>query len=224
MSGSPQRADLYESLAGIGKAFSNGKRLEIIELLAQGERSVDALAQVADIPATSVSAHLQVLKHAGVVAARREGTRVRYGLTGDDIVLLYHLLLRVARSHVPRAELLRSAHLGPSSDTASITPEQLFLRLTRRTVTVLDARPEEEYAVGRVPGALSAPLETLRRTAAELPTGAELVVYGRSANCTLAHQAVGVLTSVGRPAAVLSGGLLEWCSARYPMEADDKAQ
>ncbi|MDN3028589.1 metalloregulator ArsR/SmtB family transcription factor [Streptomyces sp. S.PB5] len=217
MTGPAEREALYDAFAHVGKALSNGKRLELLELLAQGERSVEALAHAADIRLTSVSAHLQILKQAGVVTTRREGARIHYGLAGDDIATLFGLLQQVARAHLADAEHARAAYLGPT-DTVPLTRRQLLDRMTSTNVRVIDVRPTQEYTAGHIPGACSVPLDELACRLDELPDDAEVVAYGRSANCVLAHDAVRLLTARGHRALRLTDGILEWRVARLPIE------
>ncbi|WP_327352785.1 ArsR/SmtB family transcription factor [Streptomyces sp. NBC_01304] len=220
MSGPAEREALYDSLAHVGKALSNGKRLELLELLAQGERSVEALAHAAGIRLTSVSAHLQILKQAGVVTARREGARIHYGLAGDDVAALYEQLQQVARAHLAETEHARAAYLGPA-DTVPLSRQQLLDRMNNKTVTVVDVRPAEEYAAGHIPGALSRPLTELDSQIPDLPRVLDVVAYGRSTNCILAHDAVRLLTARGRRALRLADGILEWRVDQLPVEAGE---
>ncbi|GAA1924845.1 metalloregulator ArsR/SmtB family transcription factor [Streptomyces sodiiphilus] len=216
--GDPERKTaLYDALARTGKALSNGKRLELLDLLAQGERSVDALARAAGLGLTTASSHLQALRQAGLVATRREGTRVHYRLAGDDVAALYSLLMRVSRTHLAETRQARAAYLGPS-DTDGITRDELLERLASGTVRVIDVRPAEEYAAGHIPGAASLPLEELRARLAELPSDTEIVAYCRGSNCVLAHDAVRLLASRGRGARRLADGMLEWRLAGLPVE------
>lgn len=134
----------------MGKALSNGRRLELPEPLAQGERSVEALTQVAGIRLTSVSAHLQILKQARVVTSRREGAPIHYGLAGDDVATLFELLQQVARGHLAEVEHARAVYLGPA-DTVPLTRQQLIDRMDSTNVHLIDVRPEEEYAAGHIP-------------------------------------------------------------------------
>ncbi|MEV6332378.1 metalloregulator ArsR/SmtB family transcription factor [Streptomyces sp. NPDC051909] len=217
--GDPTRkAALFDALATTGKALSNGKRLELLDLLAQGERSVDALAKAAGLGLTTASAHLQTLKQASLVTTRRDGVRIHYRLAGDDVAALYGLLQQVARAHRAATEQARAAYLGPE-DTDHLTREQLLERVKAGTATIIDVRPAEEYAAGHIPGALSIPLDELAARLAELPADAEVVAYCRGTNCVLSHDAVRLLTSKGRGAKRLADGMLEWRLAALPVEA-----
>jgi rhodanese-related sulfurtransferase/predicted transcriptional regulator len=216
--GDPARKTaLFDALARTGKALSNGKRLELLDLLAQGERSVDALAKAAGLGLTTASAHLQTLKHAGLVTTRREGTRIHYRLAGEDVAALYALLQQVARTHQAAADQARTAYLGPD-DTDHLTREELFQRVEEGSAVVIDVRPVEEYAAGHIPGALSLPLDELEARLRELPAETEVVAYCRGINCVLAHDAVRLLTARGRNAKRLADGMLEWRLAALPVE------
>lgn len=214
-----RKAELFDAIAQTGKALSNGKRLELLDLLAQGERSVDALAKAAGLGLTTASAHLQTLRQAGLVTTRRDGVRIHYRLVGDDVAALYALLQQVARTHRAATDQARTAYLGPE-DTGHLTREQLLERVKAGTATVIDVRPTEEYAAGHIPGALSVPLDQLEARLAELPDDVEVVAYCRGTNCVLAHDAVRLLTTRGRRAARLTDGMLEWRLADLPVEAD----
>lgn len=206
---------LFEQFARVGKAMASGKRLELLDLLAQGERTVDALAKAADLGVTTASAHLQTLKQANLVATRREGTKVYYRLAGKDVAVLYDLVRTVAQQHLPDVEAARAAYLGP--DTDQVTREELLRRAESGDVTVLDVRPAEEYLAGHIPGALSVPLDELPDRLADLPADQELVAYCRGAYCVLAHDAVRLLTGQGRQARRLADGMLEWRLADLPV-------
>jgi rhodanese-related sulfurtransferase/DNA-binding transcriptional ArsR family regulator len=217
--GDPTRKTaLFDALARTGKALSNGKRLELLDLLAQGERSVDALAKAAGLNLTTASAHLQTLKLAGLVTTRRQGTRIHYRLAGTDVAALYALLQQVARTHQAAADQARSAYLGPD-DTNHLARDELLKRVKDGTAVVIDVRPAEEYAAGHIPGAFSVPLDELEARLCELPADAEVVAYCRGTNCVLAHDAVRLLTARGRTAKRLTDGMLEWRLAALPVEA-----
>ncbi|WP_149182972.1 metalloregulator ArsR/SmtB family transcription factor [Streptomyces sp. TRM49041] len=207
--GGESKARLYDAFAATGKALANGKRLELLDLLAQGERSVEALARAARLNVTTASAHLQTLKQAGLVATRRDGVRIHYRLAGDDVARLFALLREVAGTHQAAVEPARAAYLGPADDPA-VTRDQLLARIEAGEVVVLDVRPPEEYAAGHIPGAVSIPVEELPRRVGELPDGIEVVAYCRGEFCALAHDAVRLLNERGRKAVRLVDGMLEW--------------
>lgn len=215
MSDREAKTALFEQFARVGKALASGKRLELVDLLAQGERTVDALAKAAGLGVTTMSAHLQTLKQANLVATRREGTKVYYRLAGTDVAVLYDLVRTVAQQHLPDVEAARAAYLGP--DTDHVTREELFRRAEAGDVVVLDVRPLEEYEAGHIPGALSVPLDELPERLADLPDDQEMVAYCRGAYCVLAHDAVRLLQAEGRQARRLADGMLEWRLADLPV-------
>jgi rhodanese-related sulfurtransferase/biotin operon repressor len=222
---SSKRADkaaLFEEFARVGKALANGKRLELLDLLTQGERSVEALADAAGLGLSTASAHLQTLRQAGLVATRREGTRIFYDVAGPDVLRLYALLRGVAQERVADVEPRRVAYLqlaGARADEEGLTRDELVARAAEGSVTVLDVRPEDEYRAGHVPGARSVPLDELEARLAELPPGADFVAYCRGAYCVMAYDAVDLLRAHGRHAQRLEDGMLEWRLAGMAVES-----
>jgi rhodanese-related sulfurtransferase/DNA-binding transcriptional ArsR family regulator len=217
------KAALFEEFARVGKALGHGKRLELLDLLTQGERSVEALADAAGLGLSTASAHLQTLRQAGVVTTRREGTKIFYGVAGPDILRLYALLRGVAQERVPAVEPRRVAYLRLVGDRAAeegLTRDELMARAAAGTVTVLDVRPEDEYRAGHVPGAVSIPLGELEERIAELPADADFVAYCRGAYCVMAYDAVDVLRAHGRRAERLEDGMLEWRLAGMAVDAE----
>ncbi|MFG2881123.1 ArsR/SmtB family transcription factor [Streptomyces sp. NPDC048297] len=214
------KARLYDAFAASGKALAGGKRLELLDLLAQGERTVDALAKTAGLNLTTASAHLQTLKQAGFVATRREGVRIHYRLAGDDVAQLFALLRKVAEAHQAAVPAARDAYLGPD-DATEVTQEELRARAAAGDVVVLDVRPVEEYRSGHIPGAVSIPVGELAHRIDELPEETEIVVYCRGEYCVLAHDAVRLLTGRGRRAIRLNDGMLEWRLAELPVDVGD---
>jgi rhodanese-related sulfurtransferase/DNA-binding transcriptional ArsR family regulator len=211
-----RKTALYEQFARVGKALASGKRLELLDLLAQGERDVASLAAAAGLGVTTASAHLQTLRQANLVTTRRDGTRILYRLAGRDVAALYARLRDVAQSHLPDVEAARAAYLGEDGGQP-VTRDQLQHLATSATVTVLDVRPAEEYAAGHIPGAVSIPLDELAERLAELPDDGQIVAYCRGAYCVLAHDAVRLLNRHGRKAARLADGMLEWRLANLPV-------
>jgi rhodanese-related sulfurtransferase/DNA-binding transcriptional ArsR family regulator len=209
------KTELFDQFARVGKALGSGKRLELLDLLAQGERTVDALARACELGLTTASAHLQTLKQANLVATRREGTKVFYRLAGADVAQLFALVRTVAHDHLPDVEAARAAYLGP--DTDQVSRDELLERARSGKVTVLDVRPCEEYAAGHIPGAVSIPIDELAGRLADLPPGQEIVAYCRGAYCVFAHEAVRLLTDHDRPAVRLADGMLEWRLADLPV-------
>ena len=216
------KAQLYDAFATSGKALASGKRLELLDLLAQGERTVDALAKAAGLNLTTASAHLQTLKQAGFVATRRDGVRIHYRLAGDDVAQLFALLRKVAEHHQAAVPAARDAYLGEDA-AAEVTHDELRARAATGDVVVLDVRPVEEYHAGHIPGAVSIPVQELADRIHELPEETEIVVYCRGAYCVLAYDAVRLLTDRGRRAIRLNDGMLEWRLADLPVDAGNLA-
>lgn len=212
-----RKAELFEQLARVGKALGSGKRLELLDLLAQGPRSVAELAAAAGLGMTTASAHLQTLKQAGLVATSREGTTIRYRLAGSDVAALYVQMRQVATAHLADVDAARRTYIG-DDDTEQIGRDELLRRAAAGEVTILDVRPVPEYAAGHVPGAISIPIEKLTERLADLPTDTEIVAYCRGPYCVFAHEAVRLLTAHGRRAVRLADGMLEWRLAEQPVE------
>ena len=213
---SAAKAALYGAFALSGKALASGKRLELLDLLAQGERTVDALARAAGLNLTTASAHLQVLKQAGFVTARRDGTRIHYRLAGEDVATLLALLLKVAENHQAAVTPAVENYLGDDG-AEEIGQAELRARTAAGDIVVLDVRPAEEYAAGHIPGAISIPVGELADRIDELPGDREIVVYCRGEYCVFAHDAVRTLAGHGRRAIRLSDGMLEWRVAGLPV-------
>ncbi len=208
---------LFAEFAAVGKVLGNPKRLELLDLLAQGRRSVEDLAAAAGVGMSTCSAHLQTMREAGMVETRREGKRIYYSLTGDDVAGLWEYLRRVAQAHRPHTELARRAYLGPE-DTDAVDTDELLRRVERGDALILDVRPGPEYAGGHLPGAIHIPLEELEQRLSELPSDREIVAYCRGRYCVLAHDAVRLLTARGRTARRAADGVLEWRAAGVPVQ------
>jgi len=208
---------LFAEFAAVGKALGNPTRLELLDLLAQGPRSVDDLATATQVGVSTCSAHLQTLREAGLVDTRRDGKRIFYSLAGDDVVGLWDQLRRVAQQHRPHTEIARRAYLGPE-DTTAVASDELLRRIEAGDTVVLDVRPDPEYAAGHLPGALHVPLDQLAQRLAELPADRQIVAYCRGRYCVLAHEAVRLLDQHGITAQRAADGILEWKLAGLPME------
>jgi rhodanese-related sulfurtransferase/DNA-binding transcriptional ArsR family regulator len=218
--GDPTRkSELFEQLARVGKALGSGKRLELLDLLAQAPRSVADLAATAGLGLTTASAHLQALKQAGLVATSREGTTIRYRLADADVAALFAQLRAVAAARLPDVEAARVRYLGIDNgeDTEQVDRDELLRRARAGEVVVLDVRPTPEFAAGHIPGAVSIPIDELPQRLSELPAGIEIVAYCRGAYCVLAHDAVRILDAEGRRAVRLAEGMLEWRLADLPV-------
>lgn len=209
---------LFDQFARVGKVLGSGKRLELLDLLAQGERTVESLSRAAQLGMTTTSAHLQTLKQANLVATRREGTKIYYRLAGADVAALYALVRTVASAHLPDVEPARVAYLGPD-DAEQVSRDELLQRAGRGEVVVLDVRPREEYAAGHIPGAVSIPVDELADKLNDIPADQEIVAYCRGSYCVLAHDAVRLLSARGRSARRLADGMLEWRLAELPVES-----
>jgi rhodanese-related sulfurtransferase len=217
------RGTLFDQLAVVGKAFASAKRLELIDLLSQGERTVEALAREAGLGLSTASAHLQVLKLSNLVRTRREGTRIHYRLAGDDVATLYASLRTVAQDRSADVDQALAAYLGLGSrgdggQVEQVTREELLARLGREEVLLLDVRPAEEYAAGHLPGAVSMPFGQIEQRLGEIDPERDVVAYCRGGWCVLAHDAVRLLSAHGRPARRLEDGMLEWRVAGLPVE------
>jgi rhodanese-related sulfurtransferase/biotin operon repressor len=209
---------LFGEFAAVGKVLGSPKRLELLDLLSQGPRSVDDLAASAGLGMSTCSAHLQTLREAGLVATRREGKRIYYSLAGDDVAGLWDNLRQVAQRHRPHTELARRAYLGPE-DTAAVGTQELLRRLESGEALVVDVRPAPEYDAGHLHGAVHIPLEELAERLAELPRDKEIVAYCRGQYCVLAHDAVRLLNAHGLRASRADDGVLEWRLSGLPLES-----
>jgi rhodanese-related sulfurtransferase/DNA-binding transcriptional ArsR family regulator len=205
-SGSPPKEAVFDAFAEVVKALANGRRLELLELMAQGEHSVETLARMTGAGMTTTSAHLQTLKRAGLVRTRRERTSVLYRLAGDDVAELYTAAKRVALTRYPQLRQVLDAYLeqphpqGPSIDPAAVTS----------AMVVIDVRPLQEYEAGHFPGSLSIPKDELEDRYTEIPSGAEVVVYCRGELCRMAREAAAWLRERGIDARAMDEGVIEW--------------
>lgn len=210
--------DLFNQFARVAKALSSGYRLELLELLAQGERSVDALAQVSGLTVANTSQHLQQLRQTGLVTNRKEGHKVYYQLSGMDVTALFGALREVAERHLADVDRLVDDYLKVKDSLEPVPAEQLLARARDGLVTVLDVRPQEEYASGHLPGAINIPLKELEKRLEELDPDQEVVAYCRGPHCVLAFDAVAKLRKKGLTARRLENGFPEWRQAGYPTE------
>jgi rhodanese-related sulfurtransferase/predicted transcriptional regulator len=199
---------LFDAIAVMGKAFASSRRLELIDLLAQGARSVDELASASGQSNANTSQHLQALYAAGLVTRRRDGLRVRYALAGDDVLALW-LSLREA-SAARLAEVQRAAREYLGDEVEAIGRDELIARIDRGDVVLVDVRPAEEFEAGHIDGAQSIPIAELRQRLEELPSDREIVAYCRGPFCAYAHEAVRTLRGEGRAARRLEDGWPEW--------------
>lgn len=209
---------LFDEFARVAKALASGRRAEIVDVLANGDRSVESLAAELDLSVANVSQHLQVLRRAGLVRGRREGTYIYYGLAAPEVLTFWRSLQDLAGRRVSEIERLARSYLGDHDGLEGVTKEELKKRLRNQDVVVIDVRPAEEFEAGHIPGALSVPLGELKRRLRDLPKSKEIVAYCRGQYCSFAPDAVRYLTSKGYQAKLLQEGLPDWASAGLPLE------
>jgi rhodanese-related sulfurtransferase len=209
---------LFEAFASVAKALGNGHRAEIIDVLVQGERSVEETAVAIGQSVANTSHHLRLLAGAGLLQSRRDGQRIVYSLTSDRVGDLWGALRNVAASHVATVDVLADAYLGDRSAVETLTADELAERVERGRVVVLDVRPALEYAAGHIPGARSIPIEELPVALSDLPRSREIVAYCRGPYCVYADDAVRLLQAHGLRARRLDQGLPEWRRAGRPIE------
>jgi rhodanese-related sulfurtransferase/DNA-binding transcriptional ArsR family regulator len=217
MDGREAKDRLYEQFARAAKAVASPKRIELLELLAQGERTVEVLARATGMGATNTSAHLQVLRQARLVETRKDGTRVNYRLAGDEVAEFVAALRDLARARLADVDRVVQDYFVARDALEPISREELVERATRGDVVILDVRPTEEFVAGHIPGALSVPLEQLDAALSRLPKRAGIVAYCRGPYCVLAPQAVQRLRAKGFKALRLVEGMPEWRLAGLPV-------
>jgi rhodanese-related sulfurtransferase/predicted transcriptional regulator len=208
---------LYGQLARLGKALSSPVRLEILELLAQGERSVDSLATEMDLSLANTSQHLQALRQAALVDSRKEGLFVYYWLVDPDVFELSKVIRSVAERRLADLERLVREHFGDRSGVDAVQIDELLKRARSKQVVILDTRPASEYVAGHIAGAISVPVDELHRRLKELSKGKEYVAYCRGPYCVYADRAVEILRANGRRARRLIEGFPEWRAAGLPV-------
>ena len=212
------KGELFDALADVGRALGSGPRLALLDLLAQGERSVEDLATAAGLSVANASRHLQVLRGAGLVITRREGSRVHYRPAGDDVLALWLSLRAVAAERVGDVERAARDYLG--DEVEAIGRAELVSRLGSGDIVVVDVRPRVEFSAGHIQGAHSVPLDELEARLAELPADIEVVAYCRGPYCVYAHEAVRRLRAAGRRARRLEDGWPEWRLAGLPHDTE----
>lgn len=213
------KRDVHAQLARVGMALSNGNRLELLECIAQGPRSVDELATMTRLSVANASKHLQELRRAGLVRARKEGLRVFYELAGPDVVDLIAALGLVAETRLAEMAHLVRTYITARDDLEPIAAAELLKRSKLGLVTVLDVRPPKEFAAGHLPGAINVPVEDLGKRVKKLPKGREVIAYCRGPYCLLSVDAVAMLRSKGYKARRLEDGFPEWKASGLPVEA-----
>ncbi len=204
---------LFDEFARAAKALASGRRLELVDVLANGERTVEALAGEVGLSVANTSQHLQILRQAGLVSSRRAGTSIHYRLAGPEVFELWRTLRTLAASRLAQVERLAAAYVGARDELQPVTRQELARRLEDGDLVVLDVRPATEHAAGHLPGAVSIPVGELRRRLAELPQDREIVAYCRGPYCAFAHEAVELLRDEGYAARRLEDGLPEWQAA-----------
>jgi len=202
------KAALFDSIAVMGKAFASPRRLELLDLLAQGPRTVDQLAKASNQSVANASQHLQALHSAGLLSREREGNRVRYELAGDDVLRLWLALRDTSAERL--AEVERSARDFLGDEVEAIDRDELLRRMRRRDIVLVDVRPPDEFEAGHIEGAQSIPLAELEQHLKDLPEDREVIAYCRGPFCVMANQAVRRLQDAGRSARRLEGGWPEW--------------
>ncbi len=217
MSSDP-KSRLYQELAKVGTALSSGSRLQLLEFLAQAERSVETLAAMCGLSMANCSKHLQVLRQAGLVTARKEGLRVYYAVAGHDVVALYSALQSVAENRIAEVERLVRQWLTHRDEMEPVPAAELLDRAKKGLVTVLDVRPAEEYAAGHLPGAINIPIEELESRLGKLSRKREVIAYCRGPYCLMSFEAVETLRKRGLKARRLENGYPEWTAAGLPVE------
>jgi rhodanese-related sulfurtransferase len=209
---------LFDAFASVAKALGNGRRAEIVDVLAQGERSVEEVATEIDQSVANTSHHLRSLAAAGLLQSRRDGQRIIYRLTSDRVADLWAALRDVAATHVADVDVLTDAYLGARDAVEEVTAEELATRLDRGRAVVIDVRPTLEYAAGHIAGARSIPIDELGDSLGDLPRSREIIAYCRGPYCVYADDAVRLLHQSGFKARRLDTGYPEWRRAALPTQ------
>jgi rhodanese-related sulfurtransferase/predicted transcriptional regulator len=212
------KARLYESIGRVALALSSAGRLQLLEFVAQGERSVDSLAVMTGLSVANTSKHLQALRQAGLVSARKEGLRVYYSIAGNDVAALLSALREVSEHRVAEVERLLQTWLAHRDELEAVPAKEVLERAKKGLVVVLDVRPAEEYSAGHLPGAVNIPIHELVRRLRELPKRKEIIAYCRGPYCLMSYDAVSLLRKKGLKARRLEAGLPEWRAAGLPVE------
>ena len=212
------KGDIFNQFARVGKALSNGNRLQILEYLAQAERSVDDLANIAGLSVANTSQHLQQLRQVGLVSSSKQGLKVYYSIASDDVIELMQVLRRVAELHLADVGQLVNTYLSVKDELEPLSRKELMARVEQGLVTVIDVRPEAEFVAGHLPGAINVPPDELEKRLNMLDTEQEVVAYCRGPHCVYSFDAVEKLRSKGVKASRLEEGFPEWKSAGYPVE------
>jgi rhodanese-related sulfurtransferase/biotin operon repressor len=212
------KTQLYQQIARVAQALASDARLQILEFVAQRERSVESLASMTGLSTANCSKHLQALRQAGLVVPRKEGLHVYYSLAGDDVSRLLSALRSVAEQRVAEVERLLRTWLAHRDEMEPVPAAELLERAKKGLVTVLDVRPEEEFAAGHLPGAINVPVGKLESYLSQLPKRKEVVAYCRGPYCLMSFEAVEKLRKRGWKARRLQDGFPEWRAAGLPVE------
>ena len=211
---------IYEQFARLGKAISAPKRLELLDLLCQGPRTVEALAEQAGISVANASQHLQVLRAARLVETEKKGLYVEYRLADDEVCTFFFALRGLAESRLAEVEQVAREYFEERGAMEAVESEELLRRVRNGEVTVLDVRPPEEYRAGHIPGALSIPIGELKARLKELPKDREVVAYCRGPYCVMAVEAVELLRKKGFTAHRLEQGVIDWRARGWRIDAE----
>jgi rhodanese-related sulfurtransferase/DNA-binding transcriptional ArsR family regulator len=211
---------LFEQLALVARALGSAARLELLDFLAQGERTVETLAALSGLSVANTSKHLQQLRQAGLVQARRAGLHVHYSMSGDDVLETVMAFRDLAESRLAEVDRLVADYLTSKDGLEPVATAELMARADDGLVTVLDVRPSEEYAQGHLPGAINVPLSELKEYMARLPKEREVIAYCRGPWCVLSFEAVSLLRAKGYQARRLAGGLPEWRHEGRPVSSE----
>lgn len=214
-----RKTSLYDAIGRVALALGSAGRLQILELVAQRERGVDELSAMTGLSVANTSKHLQALRQAGLVSARKEGLRVYYSVAGDDVVALLSALREVSEHRMAEVDKLLRIWLAHRDEMEPVSAKELLERARKGLVVVLDVRPNEEYVAGHLPGAVNIPIQELAKRLRELPKRKEIIAYCRGPYCLMSYDAVVLLRKKGLRARRLENGLPEWRSAGLPVEA-----
>ncbi|MDX9885520.1 metalloregulator ArsR/SmtB family transcription factor [Thauera sp.] len=218
MNTTPTKSDLYEQVARIGKALSSPKRLELIELLAQGEKPVELLARQSRMDMRLTSAHLKALREARLVETRRDGKFIHYRLSGPDVAALWMTLREAAEEHLVELRVALEQLAAQPDALSSESRESLLAKARSGDIVVIDVRPAQEYEAGHLPGARSMPLAELEKRLADLPADKAIVAYCRGPFCVMSDEAVALLRARGFSAHKITDGVTEWAASGLPIE------
>ncbi len=214
---SPKLA-LYETFASVAKALGHAHRLQLLEQIGQGEQSVEALSAATGLSVANASQHLMQLRRAGLVDSRRDGKRVLYRLSDNAVIALLSSLHAIAERNLAETQKVIAGYFMERDALEPVSREELVRRMRRKSVTLLDVRPEDEFAMGHIPGAISIPLKALERRLKDLPRDREIVAYCRGPYCVFSFEAVALLRKRGFEVRRLADGIPEWRAAGMPVE------